>query len=705
MKPRQSDAYSVNSNFQGEQKDLSVDLASVPHLMRILTNLYSDPILAVIREYSTNALDSHVEADNSAPIEVFLPTALRPTFTVQDYGVGLSERELLEIYSKYGASTKRESDEVVGMLGLGCKSALAYTDQFFIRAVKDGIKTNAIIGRNKHGGGMIQIADEPSPTNEPNGVKISVPVKDAQEFINKAHDFFQWWEPGTVVIDGSLTSPPGDGIKLDETFTLYKAQQQRALDYAYDRAYMRDVIVMGNVPYPLKDRMISGSLSRGQYVIARVPIGTVDPTPAREALEYNDRTTANIKTIKDQFHESIRKYAENEISQASSPSQALMAKLRWQQDAGQLQLRINYKGKEIPTTFDVSGNNISFYTPGSGGSRYSPYGGGQGQIDVRTLQNHTIVVGFDKEEFDNSRDRLKLRTWASNHKVHQQRFMVCEKMPGSPWTDEFDYYNWEVIKHTSVDDTKAAPRQKKGGIKVVVPTNFPDKQLKTQDITEMPDNIKKLLVSPAAEVQPFEIARLFPDCAVVILGRNRWDKFKRDYSEVVEASTAVMERIETIEAKLDDDAFLRAAQFPPFEQRFFNVDYSRIDDPKLKRWFKLQDTQDDLSKDVKQLLDDLRHLTLTYKQCDLNEREARRINRRSLYNLPFAMRDSVAELVDHVKVRYPFLKFARRGELGDHEYEYVNAMFAHYKTKPKVKVTETTETRVKAKVKEGTANK
>lgn len=698
MKPHQSDSYSVQSTFTGEQRDLTVDLSSVPHLMRILTNLYSDPVLAVVREYSTNALDSHIEADNSAPIEVSLPTALRPTFIVQDYGIGLSAEDLLEIYSKYGASTKRDSDEVVGMLGLGCKSALAYTDQFSIRAVKDGIKTNAIIGRNQHGGGMINIVGEPEQTNESNGVKISIPVKHAQDFINKAHEFFQWWEPGTVVIDGSLTAPPGDGIKLDETFTLYKSEQNR-----YDRSYMRDVIVMGNVPYPLRDRMISGNLSTGQYVIARVNIGVVDPTPAREALEYNDRTVTNIKTLQEQFQESIRQYAENEIAQASNPSQALMAKMRWQNDAGRLQLKILYKNEEIPSTFDVKDKQLITYTPNSGGYKYNPY---NEQIDIRSLQTYTIIVGYDKNDnFENSRDRLKLRTWSYRHNVPARNFLITDTMPGSPWTDEFDYYNWAVIKDTKIDESKGEPTKSQSSIKIVAPSNFPDNRVQTQDITEMPDNIKKLLVTPAAEINPHEIARLFPDTAVVILGRNRWDKFKRDYTQVQEASTAVMERIEAIEGKLDDDAFLRAAQFPPFEMRFFDVNVTRIDDPQLKHWFKLQQNTKDDPKDVQQLLEDLRHLTITYKKCDLNEREARHINRRSLYNLPFAIRESVAELVEHVKECYPFLRYVKGGKLAEADYEYVNAMFAYHKTKPKVKTTETQGDKPKAKVKEGKAIK
>ena len=78
-----------------------------------MIDLYSDPELAVIREYSTNAFDAHIEAGVTRPIEITTPTHLCPFFKVRDYGFGLDVEDIREIYSQYGASTKRESDDVV----------------------------------------------------------------------------------------------------------------------------------------------------------------------------------------------------------------------------------------------------------------------------------------------------------------------------------------------------------------------------------------------------------------------------------------------------------------------------------------------------------------------------------------------------------------------------------------------------------------
>jgi hypothetical protein len=109
---------------------MTIDEGAMAHIMSVLTDLYSDPIAAVIREYSTNGYDAHVEAGITRPIEVNLPSVYAQTFTVRDYGLGLDLDDLYRIYSRYGASTKRESNDVVGMLGLGCKSGLTFTNQF-----------------------------------------------------------------------------------------------------------------------------------------------------------------------------------------------------------------------------------------------------------------------------------------------------------------------------------------------------------------------------------------------------------------------------------------------------------------------------------------------------------------------------------------------------------------------------------------------
>lgn len=75
------------------------------HIFSILRDkLYSNKVLAVIREYSTNALDAHVLVGRSdLPVYVRVPAADgEPNFIVRDYGPGLAEDDVYRIYVKYG---------------------------------------------------------------------------------------------------------------------------------------------------------------------------------------------------------------------------------------------------------------------------------------------------------------------------------------------------------------------------------------------------------------------------------------------------------------------------------------------------------------------------------------------------------------------------------------------------------------------------
>ena len=45
--------------------------------------------------------------------------------------------DIHSIYSQYGESTKRGTNAQNGMLGLGCKSALTYTNQFTMKLSED----------------------------------------------------------------------------------------------------------------------------------------------------------------------------------------------------------------------------------------------------------------------------------------------------------------------------------------------------------------------------------------------------------------------------------------------------------------------------------------------------------------------------------------------------------------------------------------
>ena len=106
-----------------EESEFGIDQEDISFVIDLLRNqIYSNKPLAVIREYATNAVDAHAElGKGDEPIQVTLPTQFEPTFKVRDFGTGLSDEEIKNLYTRYCKSTKRNSNAFTGQLGIGCK--------------------------------------------------------------------------------------------------------------------------------------------------------------------------------------------------------------------------------------------------------------------------------------------------------------------------------------------------------------------------------------------------------------------------------------------------------------------------------------------------------------------------------------------------------------------------------------------------------
>lgn len=285
----------LTGSLGGTRTAMSVDLSNLSHIMTVLTDLYSDPELAVIREYSTNALDSQTMAGVKRPIEVSLPTPLRQTFEVRDFGEGMSPAEITEVYGSYGSSTKRDRNDANGCLGLGSKSALTYTNMFTVRAVKNGVLTECAIYRDEFGAGSIEVVDTKA-TDEVNGVTIIIPTSANSTFEEKAKDFYSVWDKGTVLVDGvqpfHVTDVPFHLWVNDKTLVVPSQGNSRS---------STDFVVMGGVSYPTSSDRWSNHKS---YFFAEMNGGAdgnaeVDFVPSREALNMNDKTSAVVEAFED----------------------------------------------------------------------------------------------------------------------------------------------------------------------------------------------------------------------------------------------------------------------------------------------------------------------------------------------------------------------------------------------------------------------
>ena len=516
MRPVQSDIQTTGS-ISDQAVSLSIDEQSMGHIMSILTDLYSDPELAVIREYSSNAYDAQRENGYTGPIEVTTPTVFESYLKIRDFGVGLSVNDIIDTYSKYGASTKRDSDDFVGMLGLGCKSGLTYADQFTVASVHNGVKVTAVVMKDENGTGHIDIVDTKG-TKEPSGTLITIPTKRHDGMLAKANEFFQYWAKGSVLLNGK---PP-------KHFT--DARHYKVSDTEYiingSRGYgTTDIIVMGNVAY---ESDVDSTKSYSKQRVSFVPIGSVAFTPSRESLHFTKRTNSFLEQSRKDFAKAIQAKVDNDLAKAKTTDQALaVAADHWEfVESGTV---LKWGGKEIPKVFTLAKvpDAHSFQVGGQWATKIH-------QVHPQEIAHKIVVLGFEGAAVSPTM-RAKAKHYADLNNV-PDNFVFTPSDVFTPWAKP---------KFVQYADIKA----------IVLPPNLVPQSARSRtappkgtyetvndqgNIVQNPNITGDIVyVSPAAlrfdrwENRETALKRIFgvygKSHTIVLLGLNRHKKFERDY--------------------------------------------------------------------------------------------------------------------------------------------------------------------------------
>ena len=300
---KQTEANVLTEGQSQESIGMSLDLDSAQVLMQMLSkNLYSDDIGSAIRECASNALDSHRRAGVDTPIIVsFKPSAASNyEFCVEDFGIGLDADDVKNIISKYGKSTKRESNTELGMMGLGFKAPLAYSSSFYFVCRKDGMERKYMMYEGEDVN-TIDLLHE-VPTTEGNGVKIIIPVRyqDAYQFRKKIKEQLCYFESVyfDVPEDSSITN---DFVISRHThFQFSEMSTDDRLHICLDNVYYPldfEKVGIDRIDFPVALRF---SLSDGLY-----------PTPNRESLRYTQEAKqiilSKLSDVADYF---VNKYNE-----------------------------------------------------------------------------------------------------------------------------------------------------------------------------------------------------------------------------------------------------------------------------------------------------------------------------------------------------------------------------------------------------------
>lgn len=346
--------YIMSEMVLSQGESLSFDPNRISAMVKLLVKTYNNPYQSVLREYLSNAYDSHRKAGVTVPVELTLPDKDSPFLRIQDFGLGLSYDDLVNMFLLFGGTMKDiKSTDSIGGLGIGSKSALAVADHFIVRSVKDGL-LNVFIFNNGDDSISYDFLAKNEETDSPNGVTVSIPMNDytfsSQTVMNvvvgfkrsevvvmgdyssdhRMEDAFVEFEHGYVHksalmgedTNGKSYTPlqvflnnDSDKLKMLVGPLFYDSPMPnlRAWHWYDDRKndYQIDHNVLG---YDFPNHLLE------PYIIPKIPASSVTFPPSRELIEINDHNTDVLieayKKLDDEIIEFLKKeQSGNEIKQ------------------------------------------------------------------------------------------------------------------------------------------------------------------------------------------------------------------------------------------------------------------------------------------------------------------------------------------------------------------------------------------------------
>ena len=258
----------------------------------LIAGLYSNKPQSITRELWSNAFDAHaMVGKQDVPFEVSFPTSLTPTFSCRDFGAGIAHENMEGFYTVLGHSTKEDTNKAVGKWGVGRMSPMSYTDTFSVVSRHKGMVAYYSIQLGPDGSPQLHVLSEPLPTNEPDGLEVSFPVK---------REDISLFQRAAEVVSYGFKVPPNVKNSQEKQFQPIEKTLSGDGYYFYKDSRLNGPYAqMGCVLYPISTNSISAGLlpSNNRNIIYEFDIGDLEVTASRESLSYgaNDPTVKSIE--------------------------------------------------------------------------------------------------------------------------------------------------------------------------------------------------------------------------------------------------------------------------------------------------------------------------------------------------------------------------------------------------------------------------
>ena len=287
-------------------------------IMDSLINLYSDPIGSIVREITSNCIDANRERDLKLQGKIPMETediksfwSNKQTVCIEyitkntilgvdecmmfhDYGCGLSQKRVQDVFTTFGASTKRGNNYEIGGFGLGAKSPLAYADTFYVSSRHNGTETYYMIYRNNDNVPHMDQVYQAS-TDQQNGTTIIVPIKKSYD----ASDFRDAISNQLAYFNNIVFKNVEEGIGKVRNYYHKKSVIEETDSYIITNDGADPCLLVGKVRYPINWDMLK-ELDKYDYnasVAFKFDIGVLDLVPSREEIRYTPKTIALITTV------------------------------------------------------------------------------------------------------------------------------------------------------------------------------------------------------------------------------------------------------------------------------------------------------------------------------------------------------------------------------------------------------------------------
>lgn len=379
----------------------------------VIDGIYSNKIEAPVREYATNAYDAHrMVGKDDVPFELMAPSTFHPYFMVRDYGPGMTHEEVTERATTMFASDKRDTNDLIGFLGLGMKSGFSYTKQYTITCYDGETQRDYVCFLDEAGAPTVS-GLKPVPSDEPRGVKVSFPVQqgDIAKFQHAISKVMIGFDPMPRILNEQWQPNRPVDLMQGSNFRVVRSDYIKIPH-----------VQQGCVLYPLDLTQIDGDYGDRQIpIIIDIPVGTASVSTSREQLGYDEVTKDNLRKIWFDVKDEFRRKVQNTLNgpdnfhdaciryrdlKNSLPSNLVPSSIKWRD---QYELRATFPhngspGTKVRIALLPAGDTLEWVTVRQPRGYYRLYSNKPSFTPERMKQ---LIPVWQSDDCDFGKDRMR----------------------------------------------------------------------------------------------------------------------------------------------------------------------------------------------------------------------------------------------------------------------------------------------------------